>query len=55
MVKILSYFDEWLTSFISFHRNLEMPYFWIIPLLEICLLIIIVYYLSHFIPRGEHK
>jgi len=55
MVKLFSYFDEWLTSFISFHKNLETPYFWIIPLLEICLLITILYYLSYIIPRGEYK
>lgn len=53
MVKIFGYFDEWLEAFLIFHRSLDYPYTWIIPLLEFCLLIVVMYYLNYFIPRGE--
>ena len=53
MIKVYTYFDEWLNKFIEFHKSLESPYNWVIPLLEICLLFMILYYLNYFIPRGK--
>ena len=53
MVKIFSYFDEWINTYFNFHNSLNFPYTWIIPLLELMLLFIIIYYVSYFIPRGE--
>ena len=55
MVKIFSYFDEWLNAYLNFHRSLDYPYTWVIPLLEFCLLIVITYYVNYFIPRREVK
>jgi hypothetical protein len=55
VVKIFSYFDEWLNTYFNFHRSLDYPYNWVIPLLEFCLLFVITYYVSYFIPRREAK
>lgn len=51
-MKVFGYFDEWISRFITFHKNLDMPYVWAIPLLELMLLYAVLYYVSYFIPRG---
>lgn len=55
MIKVFSYFDEWINAYFNFHRSLEYPYIWIIPLLEILCFSIIFYYINYFTPRKEQE
>ena len=54
-MKLFSYFDDWISSYIHFHKSLEFPYVWVIPLLELILLFVIAYYVNYFIPRGKWR
>lgn len=54
MVKIFTYFDEWITKYIDIHKNLEFPYNWIIPILEFCLLVVISHYIRIIIPKTHN-
>lgn len=56
MVKLFGYWEEWIIKLIDFHKGLQPPYNWIIPILEFCVvLIVVIYYISLFIPRGLHS
>jgi hypothetical protein len=53
MIKIFTYFDEWLNYYIEFHKSLTGLAQFYVPMSEMCLLLILLYYFYKYILYGR--